>query len=96
MKTHDQHHECTCDHDAADLAREMQAGRPVHEYRERRDTGETVLVCLKCNGLWDHRATDRVIEFVMRAPADPWTSRQGAVEKIQFAIFKKRRAAKQS
>jgi hypothetical protein len=69
MKPHDQHHDCACDHHAADLAQEMQAGRPVHEYRERRDTGEVVLVCLSCFGLWNHRFTDQIIAMVQSGEA---------------------------
>jgi len=63
--------ECKCDHDAAYLEQEIAARRWVHEYRERRDTGEIVLVCLTCDGLWDHRATDRLIERIMRRRAGP-------------------------
>ena len=57
--------ECKCNHDPAWLEQEIAARRWVHEYRERRDTGEVILVCLRCDGLWDHRATDRLIERIM-------------------------------
>ena len=53
-------------HDAADLHREIAAG-PVQAFRKHKDTGETVLVCLTCGGLWNHKATDRLIERICAA-----------------------------
>ena len=58
--------ECKCHHDPAYLEQEIAARRWVHEYRERRDTREVILVCLRCDGLWEHGATDRIIERIMR------------------------------
>jgi hypothetical protein len=37
--------------------------RVPHEYRTHRETGEYVLACTKCGGLWNspgHRSVDRV------------------------------------
>ena len=47
------------------------------EFRERRDTGEVILVCKRCDGLWDHRVTDRIIESVM-GPRRPDAGNSGA------------------
>jgi hypothetical protein len=66
--------ECKCDHDPAYLEQEIAARRWGHEYRERRDTREVILVCLRCDGLWDHGATDRIIERIMR-PRRPDTGK---------------------
>jgi hypothetical protein len=57
---------CQCNHEAAHLQQEIAAGRPVHEYRIGEDS-EYVLVCLTCLGLWDHSATDRLIEDIMKS-----------------------------
>jgi hypothetical protein len=53
---------CQCDHDAGWLRQEIAARRLVHEYRTNIATGKAVLVCTKCQGLWDHAATDRLME----------------------------------
>jgi hypothetical protein len=63
--------ECKCDHGPA--------GRWGHEYRERLDPKrdpkldikEVILVCLRCDGLWNHKATAKIIERIMsrRQPA---------------------------
>jgi hypothetical protein len=58
--------ECKSDHDPVYLQQEIAAQRWVHEYRKRQGGGEYVLVCLRCDGLWDHRATDRLIESICR------------------------------
>ncbi len=55
---------CRCDHHPDYLQQEIAAGRYVQEYRTRQSNGEYVLVCRCCNGLWDHRATDRLIEKI--------------------------------
>jgi hypothetical protein len=55
--------QCLCHHEAEWLAAEITAGRYPQEYRDT--ANGYVLVCRKCEGLWDHRATDRVIEHVM-------------------------------
>jgi hypothetical protein len=54
---------CRCNHDARWLFAEIKAGRYPQQYRTVDD--EYVLVCIHCNGLWDHAATDRVIDLVM-------------------------------
>jgi hypothetical protein len=55
--------ECKCHHDAAWLKQEIAARRWVQEYRVG-ENGEYVLVCVICGGLWDHRATDRLIDLI--------------------------------
>jgi hypothetical protein len=61
--------QCQCHHEPTWLEQEFLAGRLFHEYRENAD-GVVVLICLKCGGLWDHSATDRLIDFIMyRNPA---------------------------
>jgi hypothetical protein len=64
--------ECRCNHDAGWLFDEIAAGRPAQEYQQReyRDhegkmQREYVLFCRTCWGLWDHKATDRLIDRVM-------------------------------
>lgn len=54
--------ECCCAHTAEYLQQEIAAKRWVQEYREL--DGKTVLVCVKCDGAWDYRATDRLIEKI--------------------------------
>jgi hypothetical protein len=55
--------QCECHHDdAIRLQQEIAARRWVQEYRV--ENGEYVLVCVKCGGLWDHRATDRLIDLI--------------------------------
>jgi hypothetical protein len=57
---------CRCHYGPDDFARwiaEKPMPRVPHEYRTDRDTGY-VLVCKQCNGLWDHRVTDRLFEFI--------------------------------
>ena len=56
--------ECTCGHDPAYLEQEIAAQRWVHEYRERRDTGEVILVCLRCDGCGIMGRPDRLIERI--------------------------------
>ena len=58
------HGDCRCNHDAAYLHQEIAARRWVPEYRTHATSDEYVLACLSCNGLWDHRATDRLIERI--------------------------------
>jgi hypothetical protein len=58
-------HQCECHHDPRWLKAEIDAKRYPQEYRVG-ENGEYVLVCVKCGGLWDHRATDRLIELIMR------------------------------
>ena len=56
---------CQCNHLPAYLFQEIAAKRPVHEFRESKETGQYDLICLTCFGLWDHAATDRLVEMVM-------------------------------
>jgi hypothetical protein len=56
---------CQCNHDPRWFKAEIDAGRYPQEYRVG-ENGEYLLVCVKCSGLWDHRATDRLIDLVMR------------------------------
>jgi hypothetical protein len=69
--------ECKCDHDPAYLLQEIAARRWIHEYRERRDTGEIVLVCLSCFGLWNHRFTDQIIAMVQSGEAQTLIDARG-------------------
>jgi hypothetical protein len=55
---------CRCNHDAAFLQQQIAAGHPVHKFEEN-EIGEYVLICLTCEALWDHTATDKVIESVI-------------------------------
>lgn len=57
--------ECECNHTADHIIQEITAHRQVQEYRERADTGEVILVCTECGGLWEHGATSKVIERIM-------------------------------
>jgi hypothetical protein len=70
--------QCSCNHDAEYLRREIAARRWVHEYRIDDQSGEYVLVCLSCDGLWDHSATDRVIALVM----DPYYQKAGEAKEF--------------
>jgi hypothetical protein len=51
---------CQCNHDPHWLKAEIEVGRYPQKYREV--NGDYALFCVKCGGLWDHRATDRLIE----------------------------------
>jgi hypothetical protein len=42
------------------LKQQIEAGHEIHTY---------VLVCTTCGGLWNDKATDRLIEHVMKAEA---------------------------
>jgi hypothetical protein len=70
MKANDPDHKagavCQCNHLPADLFEEISENRPVHEFRENKETGKYELVCLTCLKPWDHRSTDRLVEMVMR------------------------------
>jgi serine/threonine protein phosphatase PrpC len=57
---------CRCNHLPATLFEEISEGRPVHEYRTNKETGQYELICLTCFGLWDHTATDRLVEMIMK------------------------------
>jgi hypothetical protein len=71
MPTTISHDQCRCNHDAGYLHQEIAAGRYVQEWRKRAD-GEYVPICRRCNGLWDHRATDRLIERVQSNNWKEW------------------------
>jgi len=55
--------QCQCKHDPHSLYAEIAGGRLPQKFREVNGTYE--LFCEVCGGLWDHRATDRVIDLVM-------------------------------
>jgi hypothetical protein len=67
---------CRCNHKPAYLSQEIAARRWVHEYQES-ETGEYELICLTCGCLWDHRATDKLIEWVMKGGKE--THRAGTI-----------------
>jgi hypothetical protein len=56
--------QCGCNHDPRWLYAAINTRHYPQEYHEV--DGKYVLVCMICGGLWDHRATDRLIELVMR------------------------------
>jgi hypothetical protein len=69
--------QCQCKHDPNWLKAEIGAGRYVQKFRVL--DGEYVLVCLCCGGLWDHRATNRLIDLIMSdARNQPLPSAQAA------------------
>jgi hypothetical protein len=55
--------QCQCNHDPLWIKKEIEGKRPPQKFREVNGTYE--LFCEVCGGLWDHRATDRVIDLVM-------------------------------
>ncbi len=55
--------QCRCGHDPHWLSSQISVGRYVQEYRVV--DGEYALVCQRCGGLWDHTATDRLIDLIM-------------------------------
>jgi hypothetical protein len=55
--------QCQCKHDPHSLYAEIGGGRYPQKFREVNGTYE--LLCDVCGGLWDHRATDRLIDLVM-------------------------------
>lgn len=57
---------CQCNHDPHWLWAEIEAKRYPQKFCEI--DGQYELICVHCGGLWDHRATDRLIDLVM-APA---------------------------
>ncbi len=56
--------QCQCNHDPVWLKTEIEADRNPQEFRTGAD-GEIVLVCLRCGELWNHQATDRLIDLIM-------------------------------
>jgi hypothetical protein len=57
---------CQCNHDPHWLKAEIGAGRYPQNFCEVDGGG---LVCSRCGGLWDHRATDRLIDLIMSGDA---------------------------
>jgi hypothetical protein len=55
---------CACNHETERLVSEIASGRYMQKYQQDA-TGCYELICVKCGGQWDHRATDRVIDRVM-------------------------------
>ncbi|RXH34363.1 hypothetical protein [Bradyrhizobium nanningense] len=61
---------CQCQLDVDELIRDIAARRWVHEFRERKDNREMVLVWTRCNGIWDHRWTDEIVESCILPQAE--------------------------
>ena len=55
---------CGYNHDTRWLFDEIAACRYPQKFQQDA-TGCSELICVKCGGLWDHSATDRVIDYVM-------------------------------
>jgi hypothetical protein len=55
---------CKCRHilDPVWLKQQIEAGKEIHMY---------VLCCTSCGGLWNHSATDRLIDHVMKGDTRP-------------------------
>jgi hypothetical protein len=76
--------QCQCNHDPYWLYKEIKGARYPQKFREV--DGKYELFCEVCGGLWDHRATDRLIDLVMsgafipRLPSAQAAEREGRVE----------------
>jgi hypothetical protein len=55
--------QCQCNHDPRWIKAEIEAKRYPQKFREV--DGKYELFCQICGGLWDHRATDRLVDLVM-------------------------------
>lgn len=55
---------CQCGHDPHWLKLEIATGRYPQKFQIVND--EYVLICVHCGGLWDHRATERLIDLAHR------------------------------
>jgi hypothetical protein len=59
--------QCTCNHAPEWLEQEIRAGRSPQKYvfeEAGNRNSKYVLICTKCGNLWDHAATDRLIDLI--------------------------------
>ena len=73
---------CTCNHATEWLIKEIKEGRYPQKFQPDA-TGAYVLICVKCSALWDHGATDRVIDQIVGTYLK---SPEGAARKIGLSV----------